>query len=43
MGDLVAKGGRCRVEELEMIMDAEINEALGLPSVVGTSPWSESM
>ena len=43
MGDVVTTGGWVRVEELEMIMGAEIDEALGQPKLDGTSPQSENM
>ena len=34
MGEVVANGGHGWVEELKMVMTAEVNEALGLPDMI---------
>ena len=43
VGVLVTNGGQGWTEELMMVMSAEVNEAFGLPNVIGTGSWCKCM
>ena len=41
LDDVVTDGGWGWVEELKMVMSAEVDEALGLPNMISIGSWSK--